>query len=160
MPLLIDRWQKRLVNYARLVTKDPDLAKDIIQDTWLNVIRNLPALRDPGSFRPWLYRSVNNRINDHFKHQKVVSNHVEVAMNTDPVTGSDKVEDHIEREEVVGHVLQQLSTDHRRVLALHYLGEFEVEEISSILAVPEGTVKSRLHHAREQFRKRLEIENE
>ncbi len=160
LPILIDRWQKRLMNYARLATKNPDLAKDIIQDTWLSVIKSLPSLRDPARFRLWLYQTVTNKINDHFRHQKVVSKHIADEINTDTRVQGDVDPDRIEQEEAVSYILQQLSTDHHTVLALFYLEEFEVDDISNILSVPVGTVKSRLHHAREQFKKHLEVENE
>ncbi|HJN51589.1 MAG: sigma-70 family RNA polymerase sigma factor [Pseudomonadales bacterium] len=160
LPILIDRWQRRLVNYARLATKDADLAKDIIQDTWLNVIKALPSLRDPARFRVWLYQMATNKISDHFRHQEVVSKHIEYSKNNATHVEKDRDREQLEREEAVSYVLQQLSPDHRTVLALYYLGEFEVEEISHILSIPKGTVKSRLHHAREQFRENLEVENE
>jgi RNA polymerase sigma-70 factor (ECF subfamily) len=58
----------------------------------------------------------------------------------------------LQAKEQVWGILEQLSPEHRSILALHYLQGFDVKEIANILQKPEGTVKSRLFTAREKFR--------
>ena len=64
----------------------------------------------------------------------------------------------LEAKQQVWGILEQLSPEHRSVLALHYLQGFDVKEIASILQKPERTVKSRLFTAREKFRLMLETD--
>src|SRR4030042_5729298 len=64
MELLVNRWQKRLWQYARNLTGDTEAAWDITQESWLGIIRGIGRLDDPARFRPWAYRIVPNKVND------------------------------------------------------------------------------------------------
>jgi len=159
-PLLVERWQKRLVNYARMTTHDSDLANDIVQDTWISVIKKIRSLRDSGSFRPWLYQILTRKIYDHFKHVKVQNNHVAASLSAENLQVDDSNQRLFESRQEVNFVLKQLSQEHRSVLVLHYLEEFEIQDIAGILTIPRGTVKSRLHHARVNFKQLAEASDD
>ncbi len=156
LPRLIERWQSRLVNYARMTTNDTDLANDIVQDTWITVIKKIRSLRDSRSFRPWLYRIVAHKIYDHFKHVKVKNDHIDASRPSENPKVVDSSQQLLESRQEMNLVLNKLSREHRAVLVLHYLEEFEIQDIAGILSIPSGTVKSRLHHARVNFKQLLE----
>ena len=61
--------------------------------------------------------------------------------------------DALEQSELINHVLAKMPENQRVILTLFYLSELEVDEIAALLNLPSGTVKSRLHTAREAFRK-------
>ncbi len=147
---LIKRWQQPFQRFAMIVTKDPDLAADIVQDSWIKIIKGLPRLRDPVSFQAWAYRIVNNRCMDVLKkrnrYQEVTT---APSVKSNPI-GALEERDHIQS------LLAQLPDKHRSVLALHYLLGFDIAEIATITRTPTGTVKSRLFNAREKFRILLE----
>lgn len=141
---LVTKWQPPFYRYASVMTRDKDLAADILQDAWIKIIRSLPKLRDPLKFPAWSYRIINNQCMDALRRQK------RQEILTAPAESNEfkQLEDH----EQVWRILEQLSAEHRSVLALHYLQGFEVKEIAGILRKPQGTVKSRLFNARERFK--------
>ena len=63
--------------------------------------------------------------------------------------------DEIDNQQQINYLLDSLSVNHRTVLALHYLQGLELTEISTLIGIPNGTVKSRLFHAKEAFRKAM-----
>lgn len=146
---LVAKWQPSFLRYATLLARDPDLAADILQDAWIKIIRALPGLRDPMRFNTWAYRIINNQCMDALRSTRP----------EDQTPPSEKISTPIanfEDRELVWSILAELTTEHRSVLALHYLQGFEIADIARIVRVPEGTVKSRLHHAREKFRVLME----
>jgi len=151
---LIKRWQQPFQRFAMIVTKDKDLAADIVQDSWIKILKSLPRLRDPVSFQAWAYRIVNNQCMDVLKRR---SRYREVttipSVQTNPIGA-------LEERDYIQSLLAQLPDKHRSVLALHYLLGFDVGEIARITKSPKGTVKSRLFNAREKFRILLEGEEE
>ena len=147
---LVVKWQRPFQRFASVVTKDRDLAADIVQDSWIKIIKGLPHLRDPVSFQAWAYRIVNNQCMDAMrKHRRNEDGKSDLSM----MASSIKL---LEERDHVATLLGRLSEKHRSVLALHYLLGFEVGEIATILKRPKGTVKSRLFNAREKFRLLLE----
>jgi len=147
---LISKWQQPFQRYAMIVAKDPDLAADIVQDSWIKIIKALPRLRDPSRFQAWAYRIVNNRCMDVLrKRNQREEATTSSVMKTSPIKRLED-RDHIQS------LLEQLSEKHRSVLALHYLLGFEIDEIAKITKTAKGTVKSRLFNAREKFRILLE----
>ena len=101
-------------------------------------------------FPAWAFRIINNQCLDVLRRVQTHEELYEVADNRN----MRQLEDH----EQVWWVLDQLSAEHRAVLALHYLQEFEVKEIAAILRKPQGTVKSRLFNGRERFREIFEAQ--
>ena len=154
LEILITKWQKPLLDHATIVCGDRHAAYDIVQNAWIAMIRGIGKLKDPARFKYWAYRTVGNKSVDHIRQQKSQQKLSHSILRTDPVEPQ-KQED----QQVVHHILSRMSQNHRTVLALHYLQGFEVSEIATITRTPVGTVKSRLHHGREVFRKLLEQED-
>ena len=149
---LVTKWQPPFLRYASVMTRDTDLAKDVMQEAWLKIIRGLPKLREPLKFPAWAFRIINNQCLDVLRKKRVFENVDEVV---DPRSEQHRM-GQLETHEQVWWVLEQLSPDHRSVLALHYLQDFGVKEIAGILRKPQGTIKSRLHNGREKFRQIFE----
>jgi RNA polymerase sigma-70 factor (ECF subfamily) len=147
---LIAKWQPAFIRYAAVITRDHALAADVVQDAWIKIIRSLPRLREPEKFAAWSYRIVNHQCIDALKATKSTVSEVEQA-------GPSTIRE-LEAKDQVWWVLDQLSPEHRSVLALHYLQGFDVKEIAGIVRKPTGTIKSRLFNAREKFKLILEEE--
>lgn len=148
---LVAKWQPAFLRYATITLRDPDLAADVLQDAWIKILRNLPSLRDPLKYKVWAYRIISNQCMDAVRRRRPVETITEVP--------EDLPFGQLETREQVWRLLETLSPDHRSVLALHYLQGFEVVEIARITGKPQGTIKSRLHHAREKFRQAFGDEN-
>ncbi len=146
--MLIERWQPDFLRFATVVTRNPDLAADVVQDAWIKIIRTLDGLRDPIAWEAWSHRIVSRLCIDRLRTNGRFTPLVD-DIRVNPAVN-------LESENTVMVVLSQLDDRHRVVLALHYLQGFEVAEIARILTIPQGTVKSRLHKARHTFKDTLE----
>ena len=151
---LVGRWQQPLLNYAFRLTGNWAVAQDAVQETWMVVIRGLVSLRDVAGFRTWLFRIASHKCQDHWRRQE---SRQRVAENLRQEAGTEvgaKVP-HAERTDIDA-AFQRLSPESRTVLALMYLQGFSVGEMADVLSLPEGTIKSRLFHARQQLRQLME----
>lgn len=154
---LVSRWQKRLWWHAYHLSGHTEAAWDISQESWLSIVRGLGRLRDPARFGSWAYRIVSNKAYDW-----LCRNGRETSPEMDPVDMSSlAVEQRShETDSDVHDILRRLPARSQVVLNLYYLEGFGLAEIVQILGVPEGTVKSRLHTARIEFRKHWESPGE
>lgn len=150
---LVEHWQPHLIRFAQVVVRDADLAQEATQETWISTIAGLSRLRDPRTFKTWLFRIAHNKCRDLLRKRAP-----ELPAESEP-TGRIHL-NALENREQIEQTLAMLSEDHRAVLALHYLHDMELAEIAQSLDVPLGTVKSRLHHARESFRRTLDEEEQ
>lgn len=121
--------------------------EDALQETLIVVLRNLPALRDPAAWRAWVRRiAVRESLRMVRDNRELTMRDLPEAMaSTDLDTALD-----------VRDTLRKLPAQQRAVLVLRNLEDLSEQETAEVLGVPEGTVKSRLHRARQGFRDRWE----
>ena len=153
---LARRWTPRLLRYARRVlggsSEAAEAARDVVQDTWIGVIRGLRGLRDPAQFPAWIYGIATRKCADAIR-----ANRRRRSVAAESAAGaSDRDEEWApERQMDLSTAIRTLPPMHRAVVHLFYREDLSVEEIAAVLDVPAGTVKSRLHHAREALRRQL-----
>lgn len=164
MRQLVARWHKRLYRHARRLVDRADTAEDATQEAWLAIVRGLRRLDDPARFPSWAYRIVTNKCRDWVRRQQrkrahgFSDAHAEQASvvcdeHPAPDAGSNERDDAVR---ALRSAMRDLSPTHRAALALHYLDGMNIAEIAAALGIAAGTVKSRLHHAREKLRAILE----
>jgi RNA polymerase sigma-70 factor (ECF subfamily) len=144
MEMLVSRWQKRLWQYAFNLTDDMEAAWDITQESWLGIIKGIRKLHDPAKFKAWVYRIVTNKVNDWIRKNKIVK---KVKL--------DEMKDHQYKDEQdtgIKELLAKLDMKKRAVLNLYYFEQLSIPEIGIALKIPKGTVKSRLHNARNELK--------
>jgi RNA polymerase sigma-70 factor (ECF subfamily) len=144
----------RLDHAARLILRDPELARDAVQDAMIRSWRDLPKLRDVDRFDAWLHRLTVNACLDVARRRRRRVVEVELTPLHDPVT-SDTSSAHADREQV-DHVLRRLDEGGRAIVVLHYYLGMPLSEVARTLGVPIGTVKSRLHRALGEMRVAIE----
>lgn len=154
-----------MYNFAFRITYDEDTAKDLLQDTYYKAFRFIESFQQGTNAKAWLFRILKNSfINEFRKKNKEPSmvdyQDVETYYNSDDVneviTSDLRVEvlqDMIGDE--VSNALNSLAVDFRIVIILCDLEGFTYEEMSKILDIPIGTVRSRLHRARNLLREKL-----
>lgn len=128
--------------------------EDLVQDVFLKVWQGLPKLRNPDYFATWLYRICWNVATDQrrwFARRKTTPMDL-LPPSATPVDQKPEALISLHYQEVVHQGLQTLSLEHRAVLVLHDLKDLPQKEVAEVLAIPVGTVKSRLHHARRSLR--------
>lgn len=147
---IVRTWEQRLFYYIRRLVPTEADAWELLQETWLRLFRSLSALRDPRTLPSFLYTTARNttmsrlRRRSHEVRALTEGSHEECA--NDAIACFDNAE-------LVQHALDQLPFAQREVLALYFLEDLSLEEIASVLQVPLGTVKSRLHYAKVAIRK-------
>lgn len=150
---LISRWTPSLHRYALKLAQDRDLADDLVQDVWLRVLRGLGRLREPERFRPWLFGIAHRTFIDRLRirYALPVDTHADLNVLPDPRPGEDPIA--LQRDVHLG--LDALPVIEREILTLFYLEDMPHADIATALAIPVGTVKSRLHRARTLLRHHL-----
>jgi RNA polymerase sigma-70 factor (ECF subfamily) len=130
---------------ARLILRDPELARDAVQECLIRAWRDLPGLRDPDRFDAWFHRLlVNAAIDEARRRQRRV---VEVAL-TDiaPADRADAFALLADRD-ALDRALAGLAPEHRALIVLHYYLGMPLPEAASSLGLSLGAAKSRLHRA-------------
>lgn len=147
----------RLNAIARLVLRDPHAAEDAVQESLVDAWRDLPRLRDPERFDPWLRRLLLHACFDRARRDRKASVREIPAM---PV--SDHVSDSatgLAMRDEVERALRSLSEEHRAALVLTYYLDLPLAEAAASLDIPVGTMKSRLDRARTALRAALEAQD-
>jgi RNA polymerase sigma-70 factor (ECF subfamily) len=155
---LIGLWEPRLFYYVRRLVEQEADAWDVLQKTWLKVMRRIKTLRDPAALPRWLYTLARNTAFDDARARR--ADHLSLGGLEDyeePRAGQDEQLD-FEDAEAVHRALGRISTPHREVLTLFFLRDLSVEEIGEVIGAPPGTVKSRLCYARRALREQMEQE--
>jgi RNA polymerase sigma-70 factor (ECF subfamily) len=134
---------RRLDTAARLILRDPELAKDTVQETLVRAWRDLPTLRDPERWEAWIHRLLVRACYDELRKRK--RRPVEVELNgIDRIAPFDALRSLQDRDELE-RGFRRLDADQRVVVVLHYYLDLPLPDVAATLGVPVGTVKSRLH---------------
>lgn len=155
-----------MYNFAFRLTTDEDDANDLVQDTYLKAFRFISSFEQGTNAKAWLFRILKNSfINDYRKKSKEPSKvdyqEVETTYNSEDTADAnhtvdlraDAVQDLIGDE--VANALNALPVDFRTVIILCDIEGFTYEEMAKILDIPIGTVRSRLHRARNLLKEKL-----
>lgn len=146
----------RLHAVAHRILRDTDLAEDATQQALLAVWRDLPALREPERFEAWAYRVLVRACHAEARKARRWSPNVRLIRDDDRVI-SDSAGLVVDRDQLE-RGFRRLSIDHRAVVVLHHYLDLTVDEIADALAIPPGTVRSRLHYAMRALRAALEAD--
>jgi len=160
MTLLVKRWHMRFCKHAYYYTKDLDNAKDIAQDSWGVIIKRIGSLKDTNKFGSWAMAIVTRKSIDWLRKRKRETVQKDLYHdNTTIINTDDIVEDSENALVLMKLLIAQLPKEQQIVLTFFYMEEFTINEISYILKVPSGTVKSRLFKAREKIKQNLKNRN-
>ncbi|MEP1097065.1 MAG: sigma-70 family RNA polymerase sigma factor [Cyclobacteriaceae bacterium] len=154
-----------MYNFAYRLTFDEDDSKDLVQDTYMKAFRFINSFQEGTNAKAWLYRILKNSfINDYRKKSKqpakVDYQEVEQYYNSEDTPKEMTVDLRMETtKDMIGdeisNALNSLAIDFRTVIILCDLEGFTYEEMAKILDIPIGTVRSRLHRARNILREKL-----
>ncbi len=152
-------YQERVYQLAIGITRDAETAEEVVQDTFYRLYLNARRIDPNLPLLPWLYRVAANlsynRARAHRRWSGALQRFSERLHETPPGSPEALVEQR-ELQTIVRNTLDMLPPRHRAVLVLHYVHDYNIEEIAAILSCPAGTVKSRLYHARRLLKERLQ----
>jgi RNA polymerase sigma-70 factor (ECF subfamily) len=154
---LIRRWSEPLRRHALRVTGNEDAANELVQDIWLRVVQGIGRLRECAKFRAWLFGIAHRSLMDRFR-QRYAAPRIDSQADLEAVALDTPEDDREEARRLIARGLSRLPLAEREVLTLFHLEELTLVEVAAALAVPVGTVKSRLFRARTMLRQKLTCE--
>jgi RNA polymerase sigma-70 factor, ECF subfamily len=144
-----------LYRIARLILRDFDSAEDAVQEALVRCWRDLPRLRDPARFDAWLNRVLMNAVADEGRRQRGFRTNVSrMRIESVQADGSGALADRDE----IARVFDRLSVEQRTIVVLHHYLGLTLDEAATVIGIPRGTAKSRLHYATSALRAALEAD--
>jgi len=162
---LVQKYQKRVHALAWRKIGDFHYAEEITQDTFLQVYKKLPTLKNPKQFAGWLYVIANRVCISWLRKRKPAmqsledtpAEEIEQSSHTHYVLEQREMEANAYNAELVKKLLKKLPESERTVMTLYYLGEMTTKEIGNFLGVSANTITSRLQRARKRLKKEQEL---
>jgi RNA polymerase sigma factor (sigma-70 family) len=155
---LHDLWRADLRRLCLAHVERGEAVNEILNEVWLAIARGLPRLDDPACFPRWAFRIVDRRSADWIRKRRLDRRREIAAANEAEQLAPAAAEKPEPSEQIIHlrNALSRLPADQRSLVQLYYEAERSVGEIADALAIPEGTVKSRLFALRESLRQMLE----
>jgi RNA polymerase sigma-70 factor, ECF subfamily len=150
--VLVARYERVLFTVALRMLGNRDDALDAAQNAFVKAFERLASYRPEYRFFSWVYRILTNECLNVLRARRPDSPLPEGVSLAGPLDAMEVAE----RKAAVQAALLQLSADYREVVVLRHFGELSYEEIASTLGIPEKTVKSRLHTARQKLSGQLQ----
>lgn len=164
-------YQKKVFRLLQRMLGDPQEAEDVAQDVFITVLKRADTFRGESRFSTWLYRIAVNHgknrlkylgrrargkqdeLSERSEHDLVESASMATSAHIDR---PDAIVEGFQMERLLRQALETLDPDQRELVVLRDAEHLSYEEIQQITGLPEGTVKSRLHRAREKLKEHIE----
>lgn len=163
---LIVRYRERVVGLLYQMTGNREDAADLAQDAFIKAFQSIRSFSGQASFFTWLYRIAVNGALTHLRHNQnriffsLEKMHedgttTEIIARLTDTQGADRETFVRELQEKLNEALQKLSIKHRTVITLFEIDGLSHEEIAGIVGCSVGTVRSRVHYAKQQLQAEL-----
>ena len=163
---LVLRYQDRLYSSVYLMVSSPEDARDLTQEAFVHAFRRLDSFRGDSAFYTWLFRiAVNATISFRRKAARRKTYSVESvreASGNEPIDGDEdnrpsaRMESH-EQQRIVRTALEELSEEFRTAIVLTEIEGLSYEDAADAVGCPIGTIRSRIHRARNELREKLRL---
>ncbi len=157
---LIKRYQRSVYNIAYKTLGNAEDAQDVTQEAFIKAFRSLDTYRKGAVFAAWIYRITSNLCIDYFRARKPTVS-LDTAVNPERSSMQDSANNpetlvlRKSHAEYIREAIMDLPENYRNVIILRHFQGMSVEEISQLLDIPQGTVKTHLYRGRERLRLRL-----
>ena len=163
LAILVEKYKRLVYRVAIQITKNHEDANDVMQDTFLKVYESIHSFRQDAAFETWLYRIVVNHATNLVKRRErrresplaaidEMEIHPDLKRTADLANNPHLDAERKERQRWVTQAVNSLPLKQRTVVILHEFEGLTHPEIASILNCSEGTVRSRLHYARQKLK--------
>ena len=153
---LIALYGNSVLRMSYIILKDYDLAQDVAQDTFIQVIRKYNTLKDKKSEKAWIMKIAINQCRNQLRSQWLKKI---VYYEDDKELKNKTVEIDFKEDNTIAHIYN-LKEKYKEVILLYYYQELSIKEIASTLGKKESNIQQLLKRAREQLKERMENDNE
>ena len=162
---LVEQYSDSVYRYCKSLAFTLEDAEDLYQQTFLKAFelrKKISFDKNPKAYLLSIATNLwKNQKSKYARRERIaptISSDIVGVQLEDVQSGTDVLEQIVKEEQLeqLRSCVERLPDKHRQVITLFYAGELSVEEIAQVLKIPKGTVKSRLHHAKEQLRKEME----
>jgi RNA polymerase sigma-70 factor (ECF subfamily) len=166
--LLVRRHQSPLFNFALRQVRVPQVAEDVVQESFVRVVQNAADFKHEARFTTWVYTITRNLCIDHLrkralrKHPSLDESRGEEGdgptlgeQTADPRASVEREATGTELKERIARAVDKLPDEQREVFLMREMANLPFKEIAEITGVPENTVKSRMRYALERLQKEL-----
>lgn len=147
---LVQRYERLVYNYALRMVSHPEDARDLMQDVFISVFRNLGSWRGEASFKNWLMTIAHRRCIEHYRRRRdwlVDADDEQLdAVATDAASPEHQYQQNQRGRQLLA-AMQKLPEEQRVVVEMKFFQQLKLDEIGQRLQVPTNTVKSRLYSA-------------
>lgn len=154
---LFDRHHRALYHFIFRYTREPGASEDLLQETFIRVMRNAVTYRPEAKFTTWLFTLARNLSIDFLRRKKREIAHANNQSDEDGVSAISPhhMVEQSELQRVLMTALEQIPEEQREVFLLREIGDLSFVEIAELLGCPENTVKSRMRYATAKLRSLL-----
>jgi len=156
-------YQFRLYRFLLRMVREPAMAEDLFQQTWVRVMEKISSYDTRHRFDAWLFSIARNLAIDHLRRKPGFSLDAVEEDGQAPIdrlegSGADPLEQvlEFERGTILAAAMEELPAIHREVLTLRFEEDMKLDEIAIVAGIPLSTVKSRLHRATDGLRRLVE----
>ncbi|MCZ6765973.1 MAG: sigma-70 family RNA polymerase sigma factor [bacterium] len=154
--VLVERHQPLVYSVARGVLGTGEDVDDTVQDIFIKVFQGLSRFRGDSRFSTWIYRIARNEaLNAVRKRRSGMDSIDDVELMAPAADRPDEQYRRGDQQRVLDGYMAQLDENHRVVLELRYMGEKSYNEISEIMDVPIGTIKTYIHRAKQELKRKM-----
>jgi RNA polymerase sigma-70 factor (ECF subfamily) len=146
----------RLDATARLIIRDRESARDVVQETLVHTWRSLPSLRDPERFEAWVRQLLVRACIDELRRMRRHVVEIELLDMHQPAVGDSEAA--VLDRDALRRAFRWLDPEQRSLIVLHYYLDLPLADVADALELPVGTAKSRLHRARATLRAALDAD--
>lgn len=168
LEMLLDRYERPLYNFLARQVRDPERARDLLQEVLLRLVQKADGFRGQSSVRTWLYRIARNLCIDHARRQ-VHRRHASLDADRGEGSGKHSLYDRVADVEVgaenrvadrelairIEAAVEALPDEQREVFLMRHVQNLAFKEIADIVGIPENTAKSRMRYALERLQQTL-----
>ena len=154
---IVIRWRKPLVNAAYRFCRDEGRAEELAQEAFLKAFRSLATWKRAASFSTWLFTVALNTFRNELRRTPPRSSPIEAAnaIRDGRRLAADEIETR-QRDETVRRLVLTLPRKYAEAITVFYFRDMDLAQAAAALSIPEGTLKARLHRARQLLRERIE----
>jgi len=155
---LVNEAADRHYSIAYRILRDVGRAEDAVQQTFMTAWRDLPKLRDKTRVEAWLYRLLVRACYAEIRQTRNWQPGLRLVDEHDPASAIEDEQTAVAIRDELERAFRRLSGEQRAVFVMHHYVGLSGAEIAEILGISPGTVRSRIHYARQQLRAAIEAD--